>query len=460
MNRSTVAILALATTTAAVALFLGVQVIAPAYTEPSNGSYPSRFGYLAVKRRAGTPFTVETALVGERLITEARLGEGRMAAEPVRVPLIPVGIITEVRVRAGDVVREGQLLATVDRSTAQFRLETARLELAAAVAERARVQVGSAYEMALERPARETINRTLFEKEVALWKEKTAGMKRLFEQGVVSRTQFQDAQIHLAEAERELQTSELGVSVSSAGMVHSATIADSVTKEKRFAVEQRERELAECEIRAPASGVIERVLIHPGEYNRTAGETAFMIASGLWFEARLDQMAIRKVQVGDVATVQLEALPGRPLTGKVAVVVPVVTYHPGGPETSRPVRPIGTGAPEWPTTFEVRVEFSAADRELLAPGLTGFARIEASREVLAIPQSALSSINASSGIVQMLAGDGARALRRVSLGATREGWVEITAGLAAGEKIITAGHEDLQDGDRVVELGGSAVTAR
>lgn len=453
-SRPNLAILALVGLTALVAIFLVVKIIAPAYTRPANATYPSRLGYLAVQRRAGTPFPVETALVGTRALSEVVLGEGRMVSEQVRVPLIPVGKIAEVRVREGDLVHEGALLATMDASFAQFRLDTARLELAVAQAEIERVKLGSSYEMALERPKRENINLAAIRKQIALWKDKAAATKKLFDQGIVSRTQYQEVQIQLAEAERELEASELGVSVSSAGQPHSVAIAESVAKEKQFAVEQRERELAECEIRAPAGGIIERVLCHPGEYNQAPGTPAFLIAAGLWFEAHVDQVAIHKITVGDEATVQLEALPGRPLTGRVIAVVPIVTYSSAGPETSRPVRATGAGAPEWPTTFTARIEFTDEDRARLVPGLTGFVRIESSREVLAIPQSALSSISASSGVVHVVEGDGQRDLRRVRIGATREGWVEIAEGLSAGEKIIVAGHEDLEPGDRI------AVTAR
>lgn len=460
LSRPNLAILALVGVTLAVALFLVVKVIAPAYTQPANGSYPSRFGYLAVKRRAGTPFTVQTAHVAERAIAEAQLGEGRMAADAVRVPVVPVGRIAQVHVREGDSVKEGQLLATIDPTFAQFRLETARLELAAAEAEAERVKLGSSYEMALERPQRENISLTATQKKTALWKEKAASMRKLFEQGIISRTQFQEVQIQLAEAEKELQTNELGVSVSSAGIVHSAAIAESLAKEKKFAVEQRTRELAECEIRAPASGIVERVHIHTGEYNQAPGETAFVIASGLWFEARLDQMAIHKIKAGDEATVHLEAMPGRPIAGRVSAIVPIVTYSPGGPEASRPVRPMGAGAPEWPTTFTTRIAFADEDRVQLVPGLTGFARIEAKRSVLAVPQSALTSITASSALIHVIDTDGARTVRRVGTDAAHDGWVAVTGGLAAGEKVITAGHEDLEPGDRIVELGATAVTAR
>ncbi len=459
-TRPNLAVLAVIVATCAVAVFLGVRVIAPAYTEPSNGSYPSRFGYLAVKRHAGTPFEVQTAIVASRSITEAQLGEGRMVAEPVRVTVIPIGKIAAVHVRAGDIVQEGQLLATVDRSATQFRLNTAKAELAVAEAELERVKIGSSRETAFERPEREKINLDAVRKQTALRLEKAAATKQLFDQGLVSKTDYQEMQIQIAEAQRELQASELSASASAAGNAQSATIAESIARGKRFVVAECERELADCAVRAPAGGVIERVLIHPGEYNRSPGETAFVIASGLWFEAHLDQLAIHKVKAGDSATVQLEALPSRPLTATVTAVVPIVTYFPGGPESSRPVRPMGGGAPEWPTTFTVRIEFSEQDRALLVPGLTGFARIEASREVLAVPQPALSSINANSGIVHVLGSDGLHAVRRVSTGSVRDGWVEIASGLVAGEKIITAGHEDLEPGDRVAELGATTVTAR
>jgi len=459
-SRPNLLVLALFGLTAAVGLFLIVRVIAPAYRQPGNGTYPTRFGYLAVQRKAGRPFPVETALVGERALAEVQLGEGRMAAESVRVPLVPVGKIAAVHVREGDCVEAGQLLATVDPSYAQYRLDSARLALAAAEAAYERAKLGSSYEMALERPKNESINLTAVRKQIAVWKERAAATRKLFERGVISVTEDQEVQIQLTNAERELQTSELGLSVSSAGQVHSVTIAGSLAREKKIDLEQRVRELAECEIRAPAAGIVERVQIHPGEYNQLPGESAFTIAAGLWFEARLDQMALHKVQTGDAATVQLEALPGRPLSGRVTGLVPIVTFSSGGPEGGRPVRPMGAGAPEWPTTFSVRIEFSDEDRARLVPGLTGFVRIEARRETLAVPQSALSSVSASAGLVHVLESDGLRSVRRVSVGTTREGWVEITDGLVEGEKIITRGQEDLEPGDRVLEIGAATVTAR
>jgi hypothetical protein len=43
-------------------------------------------------------------------------------------------------------------------------------------------------------------------------------------------------------------------------------------------------------------------------YNQNAGNTGFIIASGMWFEANLDQRAVADLREGMDATVNLEAL--------------------------------------------------------------------------------------------------------------------------------------------------------
>jgi multidrug efflux pump subunit AcrA (membrane-fusion protein) len=124
-------------------------------------------------------------------------------------------------------------------------------------------------------------------------------------------------------------------------------------------LQQRNVEFQYYEVRAPADGILESVLVHEGEFNQSTGEFGFIIASGVWFEGHLDQTALGKVNIGDKAQVYLEAIPQSPLEGTVTRLIPIVTYSSSGPETRQPVRVSGTGAPEWPTTFTAIIEFSA-----------------------------------------------------------------------------------------------------
>jgi multidrug efflux pump subunit AcrA (membrane-fusion protein) len=428
---------ALVAATALLATLIIVAIIWPAYQKPSNRTYDSKFGYAAVRKSLGLATNVEVSTAQRRKIVSRQLGEGRITAMPVRVPIVPIDRIVSVAVSEGDRVVKGQILAELDPTQAQFRVESARLLVESAQAELARVKLGSSYTLTQERPEREGINLEASKKQIQILRERHASMSTLFNQGAASRVQLLEIESKLAEAERDLQASQLSVDVSSKGQPQSTSIAENNLQQMQNAFLQRMRELEDYHVRAPADGVLESVLVNPGEYNRTPGEVGFVIASGLWFEAHIDQTAIQKVNVGDKAQVQLEAFPGQPIEGAIARIVPIVTYSSSGPEAKRPVRAMGTGAPEWPTTFSVIVEFPQELARKLAPGLTGFAAIDGEREALSVPLSAVTLFSARQGAVNVV-GAGGNATRKVTLGDSWQDWVEIRDGLAEGEKVTLA----------------------
>ena len=428
------ALLLLVVATGIFATFLLVVVIWPAFRKPTNRTYESRFGYPALRRVLGQSAQIETTTAQWRNMVVRQLGEGRMTSMPIRVPIVPTDKIANVLVAEGEHVTKGQLLAELDTTLVQMRVESAKLMVESAQAELERVKLGSAYTLTQERPEREGINLEASKKQIEILRERHASMLTLFKQGATSRVQLLEIESKLAEAERDLQSSQLGVDVSSKGQPQSATIAENNLKQQQNLLRQRQVELEDYRVRAPADGVLESVLIHAGEYNQKPGEVGFIVASNLWFEAHLDQTAINKVNLGDSAAVQLEALPGEPIPGKITRIVPIVTYSTGGPESNRPMRSLGTSAPEWPTTFSVIVEFAEVSRNRLTPGLTGFARIESARKVLAVPATAATIFSARQGTVAVMV-DGKRVDRKVTFGEQADGWVEIKEGVAPGDII-------------------------
>jgi len=141
--------------------------------------------------------------------------------------------------------------------------------------------------------------------------------------------------------------------------------------------------------------LFERVLVHAGEYNQDPGRPAVLIAAGLWFECYLDQTALGRVQVGDDVEVRLAAYQDHLFHGSITHVRPLVNFSLGGPETNRPIRPLGTGSPEWPSTFSVRIELES-DGYLIVPGLTGYATVLQRRNVLTLPQGTVSAVSGQS----------------------------------------------------------------
>jgi len=160
--------------------------------------------------------------------------------------------------------------------------------------------------------------------------------------------------------------------------------------------------------------------------------------------------------LNDAVEVRLSAHQDHVFQGKITLIRPLVNFSLGGPETNRPIRPLGTGAPEWPSTFSVRVSLEDSEH-LVVPGLTGYATVVQKRNVLAVPRGTVNAVSGNRGIAFVIGSDGESfAPRNVVTGIKDGGWVEIREGLQAGERVIADGHQVLQPGDRIVIQGAKA----
>lgn len=431
--------------TAALGLFFTAAVILPAYREPTTRSYPSRLGYPALLRASGGALPVTTATAEVRTITDVVMGEGLVASEPVIVPIIPTDRIVAVHVVEGQRVRQGDLLIELDAAALQAKIANARLAVATAKAQLERVTIGSSYLLAQERPEKSGVNAEAAASELALRQETMRMHEDLARRGIISKKDLIGAKLTLTESERQLTVAQVELGMAEKGATQSRIIAQNAVEEAENTLGQRLRDLRDYEVRAPIDGVVEQVLVHAGEYNATIGKPGIALATGVWFEAHLDQAALNRVQPGDRAEIRLEALGGPTVAGRVQQIIPLVSYRvPGG----SPTRPTSARSAEWPSTFRVRVALEPLKNLTLAPGMTGYARLTLGRETLAVPQTAVTSLTSGSGIVHVLA-DGRHTARPVRCGATDEGWTEILSGLSAGEQVIVEGQQFLQPGDRI-----------
>jgi multidrug efflux pump subunit AcrA (membrane-fusion protein) len=253
----------------------------------------------------------------------------------------------------------------------------------------------------------------------------------------------------LAAAQLSYNQAKVDEAMSNAGLPESKAIAENAVNDAQSLLAQRELELSSCTVVSQVAGTIDRVLVRNGEYNQASGNPGFVIASGLWFEANLDQRALADLHEGMEATVNLEAYAGRTFPATVDRIIPIVTFNAGGPEAKTAVRPLGTGSPEWPATFNVRIRLEASGVRL-APGMTGFARlIVRHRNVLAVPRDAVSSLSAGKGVVHVVDDSGRLITSPVSLGEVDDRFVEITSGLNVSDWVVTSSRRFLRDDDKV-----------
>lgn len=446
----------LATATLVIAVLMIRFVIGPGYMNPQSRMYGSQLGYASYMRQHNHPIPVSTCLPRLRTVTQHFVGEGFVRSTPILVPIVPSSRIDRVLVSEGDRVRAGQLLAQLDRRQATLRLRAAQTMLDVAKAEYERAHVGSIYLMEQERPDRDRIRLDSVSDQAQIRDQINDMLQGLYDEGVISKNELLEQRLSYVQAMAKLREAEITLHRSEEGRKQSVLIAAASVREAQLAVEQREAELGDYDIVAPADGIIERCLVHEGEYNQESGKPAFLLASGQWFEAYFDQTVTGKLEPGTDCQVVLEAFAGTKIPGKLCKIHPFVSFGSSGPEINRPIRPSGTGSPEWPSTFSARVEFAANDLPIYA-GLSGFARIVHTRQATSIPASAVLSASAGRGLV-LVRCENSFETRRVVLGTTQAGWTEIREGLLDTDEVLVEGHEVLRPGD-LIEVRAQSPTS-
>lgn len=204
-----------------------------------------------------------------------------------------------------------------------------------------------------------------------------------------------------------------------------------------------EANLDKTVIRAPFDGVVAYRGVNVGDRveNMGGGAPMFRVVDGrvLQLTVTVPSTASARVRVGQPLLFTVDALPGRVFRGQVTTINPTMD------EASR--------------SLKVTADVANPDGELRG-GMFAEGRIVTGRRtgVLQVPRTALLSWDVGGGTAEVLVVAGDRAERRsISVGEVVGDRVEVTAGLAAGEQVITRGNFAVKPGDRVqvVSAGGA-----
>ena len=313
------------------------------------------------------------------------------------------GRVVDVRVEEGMPVRKNQVLARLDPATYDKALALAEAELEASrrgVAEnRARLDL-----------ARLTVQR----------------FRSLHADGIANQADLDNAETELRALEARLALSEEQVRVS----------------ERQVAL--RQNDVADTVILAPFDGVAVSKDAQPGEmispvsagggFTRT-GICSLVDMSSLEIEVDVNESYINRVSPGQRITAVLDAYPDWQIPGKVITVVPT--------------------ADRQKATVLVRIAFDHLDPRILPDmGIkVAFLGTETaatkSEPPVTIPNSAVRT-DGGSRVVFVVSGGDRVERRALRVGAAREDRVEVTSGLAPGERIVLDPPAALKDGARIV----------
>lgn len=198
---------------------------------------------------------------------------------------------------------------------------------------------------------------------------------------------------------------------------------------QRAAYDMVKLELSYTEIRAPIDGVVSRRDVKVGNLIQL-NQPLFKIDDFDPLEAVINvpEREMRLIQAQQPVQMLVDALPDAVFTGSVARVSPVVDA--------------GTG------TFRVVAQFKDASGKLRS-GMFGRVRVvyDQRADVLVVPRSALVGDDKDASVYVVEENVAKR--RKVRLGYTDGGQVEVVSGINEGEQVVTLGQAALRDGAKV-----------
>lgn len=271
--------------------------------------------------------------------------------------------VLEIRVKEGDTVEKGQVLAVIDRTDAQKEVDIAQ----------------NAYDLAVSE-YNESLRDTKIGYEKAKQDYSTASLnyernKTLFEAGAISSAEFEAVGNALSDARRAVE----GYQMENGQAVPDESYELKV-KAAQFELDQKKRNLEDTEVKSPISGTVVRVNSKVGQFaDKPEDEKPMFIIENLAqleMELQISEYSVGDVSVGLPVDITADILNGKTVTGSITSISPTGEEKTGSASTERVV----------PAT----VSIDKADSGLIA-GITARASIvtERAEDVFKVPSSAV-----------------------------------------------------------------------
>lgn len=394
--------------TALLGAVLVVGVLIAWYVGPAT---PAHSGDVVVDVKRGD-FSVIVTTSGELQAQKFVSIQGPANAQQAEVYQLKISSI----VPEGTVVKEGDMVAQLDRSAIAAKLAEVSLALQKAEAQYTQAQLDSALNLS---QAREEIHNL----ELALEEKRLAKEQSTYEAPTIRR----QADIDLEKAQRALAQAKVDYKTKTGQAIAKMSEVSTEVERQRNKLKVVQAVTEAFTIRAPSAGMV----IYVKEWNGKKKGTGSQVTPWDPVVATLpdlthmesvtyvNEIDVRKVAVGQTTRISLDADPSKQLTGKVISVANVGEQRPNNDAK----------------VFEVKVAVEQADTTL-RPGMTTSNAIETLRlhDVLSVP---LEAVVIQDSVPYVYKVSGPRVVRQeVETGAMNENEIVISRGLSAGDHVL------------------------
>lgn len=234
------------------------------------------------------------------------------------------GVISAIRVKEGEAVRQGDVLAELGCNDLQSAVQVAAANRDSLQEARLRLQRGSRPEER-EAAAQKTAAARAVREQAT---EQLTRMSKLYAAQEISRLAFEEAQRDRDVAEAQFQQAERNEQLVNAGpLPEELAKADAEVSSAEASLKLAQDKLGKCTVRAPISGTILRVLLREGEsFGTLAPRPLFTMAdlSSRRVRAEVDEDDIGNVHIGQKLLVTADAFGNRSFSGVVTKLASVM----------------------------------------------------------------------------------------------------------------------------------------
>jgi HlyD family secretion protein len=389
--------------------------------------------FFGVHRLTRQELPVRVARVERESLTKPSSTNGKVEPAPgynFEATAPAPGTVKRLYVHAGEKVKQGQLLLSMDDADALSRLATALTGVRSAQANLLAVKQGGTQEETLNLGD----NITKAQADVSAAQKNLATLEKLQSQGAASPSEVQNASQTLASAQLSLSSFEKRKTdrFAAGDLAHAqAALADA-----QAAYSAAEAVIAESNVRAPFNGTVYSLPVSQTEYVQQGSELLQMAdLSKLEVRAYFDEPEIGTLKVGQPSVITWDAKPSLTWTGHV-MRLPSTIVNFGNRNVGETLVSIDSSNEAPPPNANVTVKVTTEHVE----------------NALTVPRDALHR-EAGKDYVYLVNGRSIRR-RNVTTGAINLTQVQILSGLGEGDVVAlgTTNGEPLAEGVPIREI--------
>ncbi len=384
------------------------------------------FNFLLFSRRPSELKENTVEQVVEQTITlRIRASGSVVPMQSVNISPKQAGRLVELLVEQGDRISQGQILARMDDSSVLPQVLQARASVAAALANLDRLRNGSRSEDILSARARLDSAKARLE----LAEAKYQRNRLLAEEGAISRDRLDEFAIERRTAQASVRDAQQQLAqLESGSRPEDIAQAEAQLLQAEANLRAVEVQLEDTIIRSPISGIVAQKYATAGSFvapqitasatNSATSASIVAIASGLEILARVPEVDISQIRVGQEVEITADAFPTKIYKGQVRLIAPEAVIE------------------QNVTSFQVRIQLLTGQDELKSGMNTDLRFLgDTLKKVLTVPTVAIVTRDGKTGVLVANA-DNQPEFRAITLGTAVDDRTQVLSGLQAGDRIF------------------------